>query len=58
MNNLVNPKVGKFVYDFYECKKVKVTAINGSLYFVGKNREPLFRNEFIYPLPSKSTNYY
>ena len=54
MNNSVNPEVGKFVYDFDDCKKVKVTAIKGRLYFVGKHRDPLFRNEFIYPLPSKS----
>ena len=54
MNNLVNPEVGKFVYDFDAGKKVKVMAIKGNLYFVGKYREPFFRNEFIYPLPSQS----
>ena len=56
MNNSVDPKVGEFVFDFEECKKVKITAIKGRLYFVGKDRDPLFRNEFIYPLPSNQKN--
>lgn len=56
MSNSVNPEVGKFVYDFDAGKKVKVMAINGNLYFVGKYREPFFRDEFIYPLPNKSKN--
>ena len=53
MNSTINPKVGQYVLDYEECKKVKVTAIKGSLYFVGKDRDLLFRNEFIFPLPSK-----
>ena len=53
MNITINPKVGQYVFDYVECKKVKVMAIKDCLYFVGKDREPLFRNEFIFPLPSK-----
>ena len=54
MSNSVNPEVGKFVYDFDAGKKVEITAIEGNLYFVGKDRDPLFRDEFIFPLPSQS----
>ena len=52
MNSAINPKVGQYVFDYVGFKKVKVMAIKDCLYFVGKDREPLFRNEFIFPLPS------
>ena len=51
-----NPRAGQFVYDVYSCKKRKVQAIsdNGKLYFIGSEHEPVFRNEFIFPLPKKN----
>lgn len=46
-----NPRIGQFVYDVYSCKKKKVQAISCKLYFIGSEHEPVFRNEFIFPLP-------
>ena len=48
-----NPRIGQYVYDTYYGKKRKVQAIsdNGKLYFIGSEHEPVFRNEFIFPLP-------
>ena len=46
-----NPRIGQFVYDTYYCKRRKVYAISGKLYFIGSEHEPVFRDEFIYPLP-------
>jgi intracellular sulfur oxidation DsrE/DsrF family protein len=49
-----NPRVGQFVYDVYYCKRRKVQAISGKLYFIGSEHEPVFRNEFIFPLPKNN----
>ena len=49
--NEKNPNVGQFVYDTYYCRRRKVHAISGKLYFIGPQHEPVFRNEFIFPLP-------
>ena len=49
-----NPRAGQFVYDVYSCKKRKVQAISGKLYFIGSEQEPVFRNEFIFPLPKQN----
>ena len=46
-----NPCVGQFVYDTYYGKKKKVQAISSKLYFIGSEQEPVFRDEFIFPLP-------
>ncbi len=49
-----NPRIGQFVYDVYSCKKKKVQAISGKLYFIGSEHEPVFRDEFIFPLPKQN----
>lgn len=49
-----NPRAGQFVYDVYSCKKRKVQAISGKLYFIGSEQEPVFRDEFIFPLPKQN----
>ena len=49
-----NPRIGQFVYDMYFCKKRKVQAISGKLYFIGSTHEPVFRDEFIFPLPKQN----
>ena len=49
-----NPRIGQFVYDVYSCKKKKVQAISGKLYFIGSEQEPVFRDEFIFPLPKQN----
>ena len=48
-----NPRVGQYVYDTYYGKKRKVQAIsdNNKLFFIGSEHEPVFRDEFIFPLP-------
>ena len=46
-----NPSIGQFVFDVYCCKRRKVQGISGKLYFIGNQHEPVFRNEFIFPLP-------
>ncbi len=48
-----NPSIGQFVYDVYYCKRRKVQAISGKLYFIGSEHEPVYRDEFIFPLPKK-----
>ena len=50
-----NPRPGQFVYDTYYRKKRKVQAVsdNNKLYFIGSEQEPVFRDEFIFPLPKK-----
>ena len=54
--NEKNPSIGQFVYDTYYCKKRKVQAIsdNNKLYFIGSEHEPVFRDEFIFPLPKQN----
>ena len=52
--NEKKPRTGQFVFDPYFCKKRKVQAISGKLYFIGSEHEPVFRNEFIFPLPEKN----
>ena len=50
-----NPRKGQYVYDPYYKMRRKVMAVpmNGNnLYFIGKEHEPMARDEFIYPLPS------
>ena len=49
-----NPRAGQFVYDVYSCKKKKVQATSGKLYFIGSEQEPVFRDEFIFPLPKQN----
>lgn len=50
-----NPSIGQFVFDTYYCRKRKVYAISDNkLYFIGSEHEPVFRNEFIFPLPKKT----
>lgn len=51
-----NPKIGQFVWDKHDKCKKKVQSVpkNGNeLYFIGKDREPVRRSEFIFPLPKK-----
>ncbi len=48
-----NPKVGQFVWDKYNQQKKKVHSIQGSLYFIGADHEPVRREEFVFPLPKK-----
>ena len=48
-----NPSIGQFVFDVYCCKRRKVQGISGKLYFIGSEHEPVFRDEFIFPLPKK-----
>lgn len=54
--NEKTPRVGQFVWDTYYHKKRKVQAISGKLYFIGKEHEPVFRKDFIFPLPSCKKN--
>ncbi len=52
--NEKNPSVGQFVYDTYSRKKMKVHAISDNkIFFIGSEHEPVFRDEFIFPLPKK-----
>ena len=51
--NEKNPSIGQFVYDTYYCKRRKVQAIAGKLYFIGSEHEPVYRDEFMFPLPKK-----
>ena len=53
-----NPRAGQFVYDMYYRKKRKVQAVsdNNKLYFIGSEQEPVFRDEFIFPLPKKKND--
>mgnify|MGYP001045167450 FL=1 len=48
-----NPSIGQFVFDVYCRKRRKVQGISGKLYFIGAEQEPVFRDEFIFPLPKK-----
>ena len=52
--NEKNPRIGQYVYDTYYGKKRKVQATSGKLYFIGSTHEPVFRDEFIFPLPKQN----
>ncbi len=49
---LANPKVGDYVYDIYYRKRRMVMGISSELFFIGTEREPVRRHEFVYPLPA------
>ena len=51
--NKKNPRIGQYVFDTYYKRKRKVYAIsnNNKLYFIGPEHEPVFRDDFIFPLP-------
>ena len=55
-----NPKIGQFVYDPYYKIRRKVQAITceGRLYFIGAEREPVSRDEFFFPLPTREEKRY
>ena len=56
---LSNPKKGQFVFDEYSNTKKKIQEVpkNGNdLYFIGKDHEPVRRNEFVFPVPKQGLN--
>lgn len=51
ISEMPTPSIGQYVFDIYYNVKKQVKAIQGELFFIGSDREPVRRNEFVYPLP-------
>lgn len=51
------PKAGKYVFDIHENRRRKLQSVKegGKLFLIGSEREPVYRNEFIFPLPKYVT---
>ncbi len=50
-----HPKKGQYVWDKHYKKRRRVMSVSQKrrLYFIGADREPVRRHEFIFPLPKK-----
>ncbi|MDR1627644.1 MAG: hypothetical protein LBR79_02580 [Oscillospiraceae bacterium] len=49
-----NPKVGQYVFDIHYQRRRKVMGVpkgTNTLYYIGEDHDPVYRYEFLFPLP-------